>query len=310
VPAELTYYRRIGLKSTVYKLWTRMVSWAMADRAERQGMLSAAQGGFRNKRMTAQQLEMMAMVLEDAHSFGQVIFLLQADSTEAFDTSDQDKLLMILYDLGFPCDIVEVVKYLYTNAHTTIQTPHGPTQPIPLDRGTIQGDSLSPFLFILYIEPLLRWLHAKNKGYPFQTLNRYGEPDCQPTRIGSIAFADDINILTGGNRGKANMQQQAEKVESYCSWGRLGVNNVKTTITGALYNTSPSKPYDVGILKTPSLCKGRELPTTPLSNPSTTWACNEPEFKTSLAGSQGQTQSASGCLGPLVRQHTPKTQDD
>ena len=248
-PLELTYYRRIGLESTVYKLWTRMVSWAMADRAERQDMLSAAQGGFRNKRMTAQQLEMMAMVLEDAHSFGQDIFLLQADLTEAFDTIDQDKLLMILYDLGFPCDVVDVVKDLYTNAHTTIQTPHGPTQPIPLDRGTIQGDSLSPFLFILYIEPLLRWLHARNKGYHVQTLSRYGDPDRQHTRISSIAFADDINVVTGGNRGKANMQHQARKVESYSSWGRLGVNNVKTTITGALYNTSPSKPYDEGILK-------------------------------------------------------------
>ena len=71
---------------------------------------------------------------------------------------------MLLYDLGFPTDAIEVVKDLYTQARTSIQTPHGPTKEIYVDRGTLQGDSLSPFLFILYIEPLLRWLKAGNRG--------------------------------------------------------------------------------------------------------------------------------------------------
>jgi hypothetical protein len=47
-PFDLNYYRRIGLELTVYKLWTRMVAFAMADRAERQNMLSSSQAGFRN----------------------------------------------------------------------------------------------------------------------------------------------------------------------------------------------------------------------------------------------------------------------
>jgi hypothetical protein len=49
-------------------------------------MLSSSQAGFRNKRSTAEQVEMMIMALEDAHLFKQNIFLLQADLTEAFDT--------------------------------------------------------------------------------------------------------------------------------------------------------------------------------------------------------------------------------
>jgi hypothetical protein len=39
------------------------------------------------------------------------------------------------------------------------------TDAIPVDRGSIQGDSLSPFLFLIYIEPLLRWLHVGGQGY-------------------------------------------------------------------------------------------------------------------------------------------------
>ncbi|KAJ9510751.1 hypothetical protein QJQ45_027614, partial [Haematococcus lacustris] len=64
-------------------------------------------------------------------------------------------------DLGFPTDATNAVKDLYTGATTRFRTPYGPTDPVPVDRGTIQGDSLSPFLFspyLIYIEPLLRWL--------------------------------------------------------------------------------------------------------------------------------------------------------
>ena len=64
--------------------------------------------------------------------------------------------------LGFPTDAIEAVKHLYTQASTQIRLPSGgSTDPIPVERGTIQGDTLSPFLFLLYLEPLLRWLHVE-----------------------------------------------------------------------------------------------------------------------------------------------------
>eukprot|EP00775_Hariotina_reticulata_P015124 gene15124-biopygen1518 len=195
-PLNLKFQRRIGLENTIYKLWTRMVTFALADRAERLNMISASQGGFRNKRTTVQQMEMMIMALEDAHLFKQDIYLLQADMTEAFDTIDHDKLLMIMYDLGFPTDAIEVVKDLYTNARTTFQTPYGPTPALEINRGTIQGDSLSPFLFIIYLEPLLRWLKAGNKGYTVGALKSEGTDVQQHYQISDITYADDLNALT------------------------------------------------------------------------------------------------------------------
>lgn len=116
--------------------------------------------------------------------------------TEAFDTISHDKLLCILYDLGFPTDAIEVVKDLYKEAHTSIKTPYGSTPPIPIDRGTIQGDSLSPFLFVLYMEPLLRWLHAGDRGYKPGAL--MGASESANSQISSVTYADDLNMLTGG----------------------------------------------------------------------------------------------------------------
>jgi len=249
-PLDLKYYRRIGLENTVYKLWTRMVTFALADRAERMNMISASQGGFRNKRTTVQQMEMMVMAIEDAHLFKQDIYLLQADMTEAFDTIDHDKLLMIMYDLGFPTDAIEVVKDLYTNATTTFQTPFGPTPAMQMNRGTIQGDSLSPFLFIIYLEPLLRWLKAGNKGYPVGALGNESQDMQQHYRISDITYADDLNALTGGPSGLEDLKHQAAKISAYTTWGHLIVNNSKTTVTGALYKSQPGCPYDDHLLNT------------------------------------------------------------
>jgi hypothetical protein len=135
-PLKLQFYRRIGLELTVYKLWTRMITWVLADYAERHNILSYTQGGFRNKRTCMDQLELFTMFLEDAKLTRKDIYLLMVDFSEAFDTIDHDKLLQIMYDLGFPTDATEVVKNLYTGATTAFVTPFGQTSPIAMDRGT------------------------------------------------------------------------------------------------------------------------------------------------------------------------------
>jgi hypothetical protein len=51
-------------------------------------------------------------------------------------------------DLGYPESGVKMVQNLNTGATTSVQTSFGPTTPINIHRGTIQGDSLSPYPFI------------------------------------------------------------------------------------------------------------------------------------------------------------------
>lgn len=241
-PLKLQYYRRIGLEITIYKLWTRMITWALADYAERHNILSYTQGGFRNKRTCMDQLELFTMLLEDAKLTRKDVYLLMVDFSEAFDTIDHDKLLQIMFDLGFPTDATEVVKNLYTGATTAFVTPFGKTTPIPMDRGTIQGDSLSPFLFILYLEPLLRWLRVGARGY---TPGAYNNRDLLfqlKQHIPDVTYADDLNLICSS---PADLMTQADKVTMYADWGHLNINSTKTLLTGARYCTDPKDPYNV-----------------------------------------------------------------
>jgi len=75
-------------------------------------------------------------------------------------------MLWIIYDMGFPTDAIDVVKNLYQQATTQVRLPTGGhTDQISVERGTIQGDTLSPFLLLMYLEPLLRWLQVGGRGY-------------------------------------------------------------------------------------------------------------------------------------------------
>jgi len=50
------------------------------------------------------------MSLEDAKLFKIDIFAFIVDFTSAFSTTDHDKMLWIMYDLGFPTDAIDTVK--------------------------------------------------------------------------------------------------------------------------------------------------------------------------------------------------------
>ena len=74
-------------------------------------------------------------------------------------------------------------------------TIHGNTSPLSIYRGTLQGDTLSPFLFAIFMEPLLRWLAVGSRGY---------KPTYKPHKSSSTTityedhgYANDVSITAG-----------------------------------------------------------------------------------------------------------------
>ena len=129
-------------------------------------------------------------------------------------------------ELGIPPDAVNVVKGLYSGATTRIRTSLGETDDINITRGTIQVKSLSPFLFLLCIEPLLRWLKAGGRGYRFGSVRATG-PQGQQECNSADAYADDLILLTSCH---LQMIEQIRKVQAFCAWNGMSLNPQKSEL--------------------------------------------------------------------------------
>ena len=74
-------------------------------------------------------------------------------------------------------------------------TIHGNTAPLSIYRGTLQGDTLSPFLFTIFMEPLLRWLAVGSRGY--KSTYQPHRPTSTFITYDDHGYADDVSITTG-----------------------------------------------------------------------------------------------------------------
>ena len=263
-PLDLKNYRPIALANTLYKLWTSMLTEVLSKYAETYDILSNSQEGFRQHRNTIRQIQNVQNILSDARLTNRNLFLLYIDFSSAFNTIDHDKLLQTMHDLGFPEDAIYVIQDLYNNATTKAKLTIGTTEPIQINRGTIQGDTLSPLLFTIFLEPLLRWLQVGGRGYRYGSLQ--ASPEHKDLTTSNAAYADDLLMMTNSH---LDLRTQAEKVEAFCTWSGLELNLGKCGITGVLYQDAASglisHPYrrEIDMIKNRTRLvkfKGQEFP--------------------------------------------------
>ena len=84
------------------------------------------------------------------------LFLLYQLFDKAFDYVDHNKLWKILQEVGIPGHLTCLLKKLYAGQEATVRTGHGTTDWFQIGKGVYQGCILSPCLFSLYAEYIMR----------------------------------------------------------------------------------------------------------------------------------------------------------
>ena len=78
------------------------------------------------------------------------------DDAKAFDCVDHNKLWKILKEMGIPDHLTCLLRNLYAGQEATVRTGHGATDWFQIGKGVRQGCILSPCLFNLYAEYVMR----------------------------------------------------------------------------------------------------------------------------------------------------------
>jgi len=69
---------------------------------------------------------------------------------------DHNKLWKILKEMGIPDHLTCLLRNLYAGQEATVRNEHGTTDWFPVGKGVCQGCILSPCLFNLYAEYIMR----------------------------------------------------------------------------------------------------------------------------------------------------------
>ena len=116
------------------------------------------QAGFRKGRGTRDHIANIRWIIEKAREFQKKknIYFCFIDYAKAFDCVDHNKLWEILKEMGIPDHLTCFLRNLYAGQEATIKTGHGTTDCSKIGKGVCQGCILSPCLFNLYAEYIMR----------------------------------------------------------------------------------------------------------------------------------------------------------
>ena len=113
------------------------------------------QAGFRKGKETRDQFANVHWIIKKARQFQKSINFCFIDYAKAFDCVDHNKLENSK-EMGIPDHLTCLLRNLYAGQEATVRTGHGTRDWFQIRKGVHQGCILSPCLFNLYVEYIMR----------------------------------------------------------------------------------------------------------------------------------------------------------
>ena len=124
--------------------------------------------------------------MEKARKFQKNIYFCFIDYAKAFDCVDHNKLWKIPKEVGIPDHLTCLLRNLCAGQEATVKTGHGTTDWFPIGKGVRQGCILSPCLFNLYAEFIMRNAGLDEAQAGIKTAKR---------NINNLRYEDDTTLM-------------------------------------------------------------------------------------------------------------------
>jgi endonuclease/exonuclease/phosphatase family metal-dependent hydrolase len=155
---DVTKMRPIALLNQAYKILASLINSRLQKLIEEQHLFSDGQNGFRVGRTTHDNILTLLAAVERAGIEKKPIHIQYADLHKAYDTTRIRRLLLTLRKFGFCEDFVQLIATFNNNCKARVITAYGLTELFDILSGLRQGCGLSPNLFNIFLEPLIKYL--------------------------------------------------------------------------------------------------------------------------------------------------------
>ena len=182
--------------------------------------LPDVQAGFRKGRGTRDQIANICWIIEKAREFQKNIYFCFIDYAKAFDSVDHNKLWEILKEMG----IQDHLTCLLRNLLQVRKQQLGTTNWFQIGKGVCQGCILSPCLFNLYAEYIIRNAGLEETKAGIKVARR---------NINNLRYADDTNLMAESEEELKSLLMKV-KEESEKVGLKLNIQKTKIMASGPI----------------------------------------------------------------------------
>ena len=169
--------------------------------------LPDVQAGFRKGRGTRDQVANNQWIIKEERAFQKNIYFWFIDYAKAFDHMDHNKLWKILQEMGIPDHLTCLLRNLYAGQEATVRTGHETTDWFQIGKGVCQGCILSPCLFNLNAEYIMKKAGLEEAQAGIKIARR---------NINNLRYADDPTLMAESEEELKSLlmkvKEESEKV--------------------------------------------------------------------------------------------------
>ncbi|CAG5073493.1 Similar to X-element\ORF2: Probable RNA-directed DNA polymerase from transposon X-element (Drosophila melanogaster) [Cotesia congregata] len=165
-------FRGIALVNCIAKVFTQLVNQRLVSWAADNNLIPEEQAGFLKGR--------------GCQDNGASCFGLFVDFRRAFDSIPHHLLWPKLLSIGLSKKIVKILRCIYNKTTLRVRSNGDFSKPVKVTTGVLQGETLSPLLFILFISDIVSFF--RDKGLTGLQLNGLRD-------LLMLLYADDLVIL-------------------------------------------------------------------------------------------------------------------
>ena len=210
-------YRGISLLSCTYKLYTSILNARLVKYNDLNNLIADEQNGFRKNRSCLDHIYTLTSIIRNRKNQNLDTFCAFIDYQKAFDWVNKDILLYkLLKFFNIRGKFYNAIKCLLLESVTKVRINKLYTSWFNVSLGVRQGDTLSPTLFSMYINDLVKNINTFSCGV-----------EVEDTQIGILLYADDVVLIAPS---ESNLQKQLDGVNEWCRKWRLMINENKSQV--------------------------------------------------------------------------------
>ena len=223
-------FRPITLQPVMYKVLSSVVRNRLYSFMTKNHILdtSTQKGFIQHCDGVTEHTEMLSYILSESKRYQRSIAIAALDLKNAFGEINHNLIFQTLKDYKVDISIINLIKNIYTDYLLKVAVKDELTRAIPVTRGVLQGDPLSPLLFNICFNSLMVVVNKpqyRQHGYILSTTKSTVK---HPTNW--LQFADDALAIA---RDPRSLQYLLDIFSAWCNWADMKIRPDKCCVFAA-----------------------------------------------------------------------------